>query len=314
MDWLNYHHLLYFWIVAREGTLAAAGQRLHLSASTLSTQINALEKSLGVQFFERVGRKMQLTETGRVALRYADDIFSSGRAFVDAVKGRSGSPLRLHVGVVDVVPKLIAYRLLAPVLNQSSVGWTCLEGKIDGLLARLNSHELDLVISDAPIPSNVNIRAFNHPLGQCGVSIFAAKRAAARLRKRFPASLNDAPWLLPTGNNSLRRSLDRWFDAHHIRPHVVGEFEDSALLKVFGQQGLGCFAGPTAIELEICRQYQVSVIGRADIREQFFAITMQRRFAHAAVQALVESARSDLLRSSCETQSGATAGRRRTVC
>lgn len=297
MDWLNYHHLLYFWTVAREGTLASAGERLRLSASTLSTQISSLEQSLGVQFFERVGRRMQLTETGRVALRYADDVFSAGRAFVDAVKGKPDAPLRLHVGVVDVVPKLVAYRLLSPVLNQSSLGWTCLEGKIDVLLARLSNHELDLVLSDAPIPTNVNIRAYNHPLGQCGVSFFAVKSLAVRLRKRFPGSLNDSAWLLPTGNNSLRRSLDRWFDAHQIQPRVIGEFDDSALLKVFGQQGLGCFAGPTVIEREICRQYQVAVVGRADIREQFFAFTMQRRFVHPAVQALVERARTDLLKS-----------------
>lgn len=296
MDWLNYHHLLYFWTVAREGTLASAGERLRLSASTLSTQISSLEQSLGVQFFERVGRRMQLTETGRVALRYADDVFSAGRAFVDAVKGRPDAPLRLHVGVVDVVPKLVAYRLLSPVLNQSSPGWTCLEGKIDALLTRLSSHELDLVLSDAPIPTNINIRAYNHPLGQCGVSFFAVKSLAARLRKRFPGSLNDAAWLLPTGNNSLRRSLDRWFDAHQIQPRVIGEFDDSALLKVFGQQGLGCFAGPSMIEREICRQYQVAVVGRADIREHFFAITMQRKFSHPAVVALVNSARHDLLR------------------
>lgn len=297
MDWLNYHHLLYFWTVAREGTLAMAAERLRVTASTLSTQISELERALGVQLFERVGRRLQLTETGRVALRYADDIFSTGRAFVDAVKGKPGTPLRLHVGVVDVVPKLVAYRLLSPVLNHSSMGWTCIEGKIEGLLTRLGSYELDLVLSDVPIPSHLNIRAYNHPLGQCGVTFFAVPRQAAQLRKRFPESLNDAVWLLPTGNNSLRRSLDRWFDAHQIRPRVVGEFEDSALLKVFGQQGLGCFAGPSAIEKEICRQYEVAVIGRADIREQFFAITMQRRFVHPAVQALVEKARTDLLKS-----------------
>lgn len=297
MEWLNYHHLLYFWTVAREGSLAAAAERLHLSQLTLSTQVHALERSLGVQLFERVGRRLRLTETGRLAMRYADDIFAMGRELTDSIKGRiAGAPLRLHVGVVDVVPKLIAHRLLVPAMAAESLTWVCFEGKIDQLLMRLSVHELDLVISDVPIPANVNIRAFNHPLGQCGVSIFAVRRLATKLRRSFPASLNEAPWLLPTVNNSLRRSLDRWFDVHQVRPAVVGEFEDSALLKVFGQQGLGCFAGPTAIEREICRQYQVVVVGRVDIHEQFFAITIQRRFNHPAVLALVENARQDLLR------------------
>lgn len=296
MHWLNYHHLLYFWTVAREGSLASAADRLGLTPSTLSTQVHALERSLGVELFEKSGRRLSLTEMGRVAMRYADDIFTTGREFVDTMRGVAGNSLRLHVGVADVVPKLIAYRLLAPVLGRPSLRWACLEGKVDALLTKLSAHELDLVISDAPVPPHTHTRAFNHPLGQCGVSFFASQLLAKGLRGRFPASLNEMQWLLPTSNNSLRHSLDRWFEDHQIRPRIVGEFDDSALLKVFAQQGLGGFAGPTAIEREICRQYQVAVIGRADIREQFFAITMQRKVNHPVVQALVESARKDLLR------------------
>jgi len=296
MNWLNYHHLLYFWTVAREGSLAAAGERLGLSASTLSMQVHSLERSLGIQLFERSGRRLSLTDAGRQAVRYADDIFNLGREFVDTMKGRVDPSLRLNVGVVDGVPKLVAYRLLAPVLSRPSLRWVCMEGTLDILLTRLSSHDLDLVISDAPIPPHAHTRAFNHPLGQCGVSFFASKRQASGLRRRFPGSLNSVNWLLPTKSNSLRRSLDRWFEAHLVRPQVVGEFDDSALLKVFAQQGLGCFAGPTAIEREICRQYQVAVVGRADIKEQFFAITMQRKFHHPGVQALVDSARHDLLK------------------
>jgi len=297
MEWLNYHHLLYFWTVAREGTLAAAAERLHLSQPTLSTQIHRLERALGVALFERAGRRLRLTETGRIALRYADDIFALGRELTDTVKGRpTGSPLRLHVGIVDVVPKLIAHRLLVPAMAAHALKLVCFEGKIDQLLTRLLTHDLDMVISDVAIPANVSIRAFNHPLGQSGVSIFAAKQQAATLRRGFPASLNGAPWLLPTVHNSVRRSLDRWFEANDVRPLIAAEFEDSALLKVFGQQGLGCFAGPTAIESEICRQYQVVAVGRIDVHEQFFAITMQRKFGHPAVLALVESARHDLLK------------------
>jgi len=296
VNWLNYHHLLYFWTVAREGSLASAADRLGLTPSTLSTQIHTLERSLGVELFEKSGRRLSLTEMGRVAIRYAEDIFTTGRELVDTMRGVAGNSLRLHVGVADVVPKLIAYRLLAPVLGRPSLRWACLEGKVDALLAKLSAHELDLVISDAPVPPHTHTRAYNHPLGQCGLSFFASKQVASGLRRRFPASLNDMAWLLPTRNNSLRHSLDRWFEANQVRPRIVGEFEDSALLKVFAQQGLGCFAGPTAIEREICRQYQVAVIGRADIKEQFFAITMQRKVSHPVVQALVESARKDLLK------------------
>ncbi len=298
MDWLNYHHLLYFWTVAREGTLSAAAERLHLAQPTLSTQIKALERSLGVRLFERAGRRLQLTETGRLVLRYADDIFAIGRELLDSVRGRpTGAPLRLQVGIVDAVPKLIANQLLVPALAADPVRLVCFEGKIEQLLARLSNHELDMVIADSPIPANLNIRAFNHPLGECGVTIFASTRAAAKLRRSFPKSMDGQAWLLPTMNNSLRRSLDRWFDSNKIRPTIAGEFDDSALIKVFGQQGLGCFAGPTAIEREIMRQYQVGIVGRIDsVREQFFAITMERKFHHPAVIALANAAKSDLLK------------------
>lgn len=298
MEWLNYHHLLYFWTVAREGTLAAAAERLHLTQPTLSTQIHTLEKSLGVKLFERVGRRLQLTETGQLVFRYADDIFAIGNELIDTVRGRpTGAPLRLRVGIVDVVPKLIAHRLLVPALSATDVRLVCFEGKIDQLLARLSIHELDLVLSDAPIPANLKINGFNHLLGECGVSIFATKSMAASLRRKYPNSLSGAKWLLPMANNNLRRALDRWFDAHQIRPVIAGEFEDSALTKVFGQKGYGCFAGPSAINREICRQYQVVVVGEIEsIREQFYAITLERRVHHPAVVTLAKSAREDLLR------------------
>ncbi|MBX3394370.1 MAG: transcriptional activator NhaR [Phycisphaerae bacterium] len=297
MDWLNYHHLLYFWTVAKEGSLAAAAKQLHLAQPTLSTQIHTLERSLGVELFERIGRRLQLTEIGRIVFQYADDIFTIGKEMMDTVRGRPiGAPLRLQVGIVDVVPKLIAHRLLVPALSVDAIRLICYEGKLDHLLAQLTLHELDIVISDAPIPTSISIKGFNHLLGECGVTVFAAKGLARKLRRSFPTSLDGAPWLLPTPNNSLRRALDRWFETSRIRPIIAGEFEDSALTKVFGQQGLGCFAGPTAIEREICKQYEVGVIGRIEaIREQFFAITMKRKIDHPAVIALAKSARQVLL-------------------
>ncbi len=298
MDWLNYHHLLYFWTTAREGTLSAAAQQLHLAQPTLSTQIKALERSLGLKLFERSGRRLQLTDAGQMVLRYADDIFAIGRELMDSVRGRpTGAPLRLQVGIVDVVPKIIANRLLVPAMGHEAVRLVCFDGKIEQLVAQLAIHELDMVIADTPISPNLHIKAYNHLLGECGVTIYAEKQMAAKLRRRFPESLSGVSWLLPTLNHTLRRSLDRWFDSHSIRPVVAAEFEDSALTKVFGQQGLGCFAGPSAIEREICRQYQVAVVGHIEsIREQFFAITMERKFHHPAVIALAKAAREDLLK------------------
>lgn len=297
MEWLNYHHLLYFWTVAREGSLSAAARSLHLAQPTLSAQIQTLEKSFGFDLFERVGRTLQLTENGRLVFQYADDIFTIGREMMDTLRGRpTGRPLRLQVGIVDVVPKLIAHRLLAPTMSTDSVRLAVYEGKFEQLLARLALHELDIVISDSPIPTSMSVKAYNHLLGECGVTVYAARDQAARLRRNFPASMNGTPWLLPMVNNSLRRALDRWFESAQIRVVITGEFEDSALTKVFAQQGLGCFAGPTAIERETCRQYDVGVVGRInEIREQFFAITMKRKIYHPAVVALAKAARQDLL-------------------
>jgi LysR family transcriptional activator of nhaA len=297
MDWLNYHHLLYFWTVAKEGSIRRACEQLHLAQPTISSQIRRLEEALGEKLFVRVGRNLQLTDAGQVAYRYADEIFSLGREMTDALRGRpTGRPLRLTVGIPDVLPKLIAYRLLQPALKMSEeVQLVCHEGKLDQLLADLARHHLDLVLSDSPAGSAVRVRAYNHLLGTCGVTILATKDLASRYRRGFPRSLEGAPMLLPTGNTLLRRDLDRWFDEQDLRPEMVGEFEDSALLKVFGQAGVGLFPGPSAIEQEIRRQYRVSVVGRIDdIREQFFAISVERRLKHPAVLAISTAAREQL--------------------
>ncbi len=299
MDWLNYHHLLYFWTAASEGSLTAAAARLHLSQATISVQISNLERALGAKLFSREGRRLRLTDTGQIVFRYADDIFTLGQELLDTVRGRPiGKPMQLHVGVADVVPKLVAYRLLLPALSgPERVRLVCLEGKPDQLLARLALHELDVVVSDAPIAANIHVRAFNHLLGDSGVSIFATKQLQSRLRGRFPNSLAHSPWLLPTRNTALRRSLDHWFDTHGIRPDNIAEFEDSALLKVFGHQGKGYFPGPTVIEREICGQYDVVVVGQIPtIREQFYAISVERRVRHPGVAAITEMAAKRLFR------------------
>lgn len=297
MEWLNYHHLFYFWVVAREGTITRASEELYLTQPTISAQIRALEKALGEKLFTRSGRNLVLTEVGRVVFRYADEIFSLGRELTDTLKGQPrGRPVRFVVGIADALPKLIAYQLLKPALALAEpIRVVCREDKPDRLLAELSVHALDLVLADAPIGPTVKIRAFNHLLGECGITIFAAASVAAVYRRGFPRSLNGAPFLLPTDNTMLRRSLEQWFEAEGIRPHEVGEFEDSALLKVFGQAGAGLFAAPSVIEAEVRRQYGVQILGRIEsVRERFYAISVERKLKHPAVVAISEAARQKL--------------------
>src|SRR5262245_9032503 len=296
MEWLNYHHLLYFWVVAREGSVTRASEYLYLSQPTISAQIRALENSLGEKLFTRNGRNLILTEVGRIVFRYAEEIFTLGRELTDILQGRAPNrnrPLRFLVGVADAIPKLIAHRLLEPALRLAEpVLVTCKEDKPERLVAALAVHELDLVLTDAPIGPTVNVRAFNHLLGECSVSIFGPTKRAAAYRRNFPRSLHGAPLLLPTDNTMLRRSLDHWFDAQEIRPLVVGEFEDTALLKVFGQTGVGLFPAPSVIEKEVRQQYGVCVIGRLEsVRERFYAISAERKLKHPAVVAISEVAR-----------------------
>src|SRR5262245_26208839 len=297
LEWLNYHHLLYFWVVARGGGLVPAGRVLRLSHSTLSAQIHALEAHLDEKLFTKVGRKLALTDTGRIAFRYADEIFNLGREMLDTVKGRSsGQPLRLDVGVVDVVPKLVVRRLLQPALDLSlPVRLVCNEDSYEKLLADLALHALDIVISDAPVPTGSSVRAFNHLLGETGVSFFAAKALARTVKRGFPGSLHGAPMLLPVEHLSLRRSLNQWFDRHEIKPRVVAEFVDGALLEVFGADGVGVFASPTVVEDEVIRQHGVELIGRtAEVRERYYAVSVERRLKHPAVVAICDVAREEM--------------------
>jgi LysR family transcriptional activator of nhaA len=297
MEWLNYHHLLYFWTVAKEGSIVGASDKLSLTQATISAQIRSFEENLGEKLFNRVGRRLILTETGRLAFRYADEIFSLGREFMDTLKGRpSGQPLRFRVGITDILPKLIAQRLLEPAFQiAEQVRMICHEGKTDSLLAQLALHELDLVLTDAPVGSGIKVRAFNHLLGDCGLTIFGGAKIAVKYHRGFPRSLDGAPFLLPTDNTTMRRSLNQWFEANAIHPLVIGEFEDSALLKVFGQQGRGLFPASSAIEREVLDQYGVRVVGHLDgVRERFYAISVERKLKHPAVIAICESAKKEL--------------------
>jgi LysR family transcriptional activator of nhaA len=295
MEWLNFHHLLLFTTLVREGSLVAAGKALKLSHSTLSSQVHAFEDALGTKLVERKGRRLVPTETGRVVVRYGEEIFGLGRELLDSVRGGTGKTSRLHVGIVDVVPKLMVRRLLQPLLAMDPpIHVVCSEASKDRLLGQLALHEIDVVIADAPAESGGTVRAYNHLLGTCETSFFGAA-AFDRLRADFPRSLDGAPMLLPLEGSPLRRALNVWFYANDIRPRIVGEFEDSALLKAIAQDGHGIFASPAAVEREIAKQYDVKPLGRVpEVREHFYAISSERRIKDPTIQAIFSAARAEL--------------------
>lgn len=298
MEWLNYHHLLYFWSVAKHGTVTKASEELRLAQPTLSGQIHLLENTFGEKLFIRTGRRLVLTEMGQLVFKYADDIFATGQELLNTVKGKTdGQPTRLVVGIADAVPKPLATQLLTSAIKMyRPTRLICQEDKLRQLLTDLSAHRSDLVIADTPAPPGVKEHTYNHPLGESGVTLFATATLAAQHRRDFPHSLRNAPLLLPTSTAVLRRLMDQWMVNHGIHPNVVGEFDDSATLKAFGQDGHGIFPGATVIEKEICRQYQVQVVGRLDgLIQHFYAITVERRLKHPAVLALVRNARRELL-------------------
>jgi LysR family transcriptional activator of nhaA len=260
MEWLNYHHLLYFWTVAREGTIARASEELRLAQPTISGQIRVLEDQLGEKLFQRSGRNLVLTDVGRLVYRYADDIFGLGRELMDTLKDRpTGRPLRFQVGVADEVSKVIAYRLLEPAMRLTQpVYMVCRDGAAERLLTELATHSLDLVIADTPISPAIKVKAFSHALGETSVTVFGSPKLAAPRRKGFPKSLDGAPFLVPTIGKTLRRTLDQYFDQQGIRPRIVAELDDSALLTTFGQAGAGLFVAPTVLEKEVTRQFGVT--------------------------------------------------------
>lgn len=298
MDWLNYHHLLYFWMVAKHGSITRASAVLRLANPTISGQIHRLETVLGEKLFTRSGRNLVLTETGRVAFRYADEIFRLGQEFLDAVGGRStGKPLRLVVGVSDVIAKSIVHRILEPAFQlRDKVRIVCREARSpEAFMAELAVQAIDVVLADAPAPNGTAVRTFNHPLGECGSSFFASPRLARTCRSGFPRSLDRVPVLLPSGDSAFRRALDRWFSAHDIKPEIVAELDDLALASVLGEKSLGVLAAPDVIATELRRRYALQLVGRAkDIRQRFFAISVERKITHPAVAAICEVARTKI--------------------
>ena len=286
MRHLNYNHLQYFWTVAREGSIAKASQSLHLTPQTISGQLKLLDEAVGAPLFNRVGRRLVLSDVGRTVLDYADEIFAVGAELASVVRSNQLSgPTVLNVGIVNSMPKLIAERIVAPaLLSRQPIRVRCHEASLEELLSALSVHKLDIVLSDQAAPDGLGLKAYNHRLGESAMSFFSTRQRARRYRGKFPKTLQDAPMLLPSQNSALRRRLDDWFESHDVSPKIVGEFDDSALLKAFGEAGAGLFAAPTVIETEICRMYRMSVIGRTgDIKERFYAISSERKLRHASV-------------------------------
>ncbi len=299
MRHLNYNHLFYFWTVAREGSIARASEKLHLTPQTISGQLKLLEESVGNPLFHRVGRGLALTDTGHIVKQYADEIFSLGAELTQHVRsGQPGRSAALKVGIVNSIAKLIAYRILRPVLElDDPVRLVCWQGGLEELLADLAIHRLDLVISDRRIPTGMDVKAYHHLLGESGVSFFAQKKIAAKYARRFPNSLHDAPILLPVHTSALRRTLEDWFDRIEVTPHIVAEFDDSALLKAFGEAGIGVFPAPSAITAEVEYTYHARVIGSIDeVSECYYAISPERKLKHPAILCIQQAAQTRLFK------------------
>ncbi len=293
VDFLNFQHLYYFWIVAREGGISRASEVLDLSPSTISAQIGQLEKALGVKLFRKVGRNIQLTDVGRIAFRYAGQIFGLGRELTHALEGWDTSgPFSLQVGIADAVPKLVATKLLQPAFSVSpEIRLTCREGRPELLLAELALHRFDLILLDAPADPGSTVRAFSRLLQDCAIAVFGTPELLRQHGHGFPESLEGAPVLLPTPDSSIRRSSGRWLEARGLQPRVVGEFEDGALMKAFGEIGAGLFPAPLIIADDLERQYGVECLGSLEgTHARYYAVTVERQLEHPAVQAVCDSA------------------------
>ena len=294
MRHLNYKHLHYFWVVAKHGRIARASEVLHLTPQTISGQLRELEDTVGEKLFARAGRQLVLTDVGRMVYEYADEMFALGTELVNMLGRRvHGGRFKLTIGVADVVPRLIAYRLMEPALALGEqIRFVCREGHFDELLSDLTAHKLDIVLADGPVNPALNGHVRSHLLGESDVSFFATAEIAKNYRDDFPRSLNGAPLLVPTADTSLRRALDQWFEQEGIQPTLAGEFEDSALMKVFGQSGMGIFASPSVIDEEVICQHKVELVGRTDrVQEHYYAIAGERKLKHPAVLAISNAAR-----------------------
>lgn len=296
-DSINYKHLHYFWVVAREGSIAKAASRLHITPQTISGQLSLLEDRLNQPLFDRVGRGLELTETGRLVLRYADDIFALGKELSDVLRGTViAGRSEFIVSAASAIPKTIVYKMLAPALREcEGLTLTCREGPIESILAELAVHEVDMVLSDTPLSAAYSVKAYNHFLGESGISFFALPELAEKLEPEFPANLNGAPMLLPTRQYAVRQLFDNWLVEHDVVPDIKGQFDDSALTKSFGHAGLGVFFMPTIVEEEVCETFSVQVIGRTDeIKQRFYAISAERKVTHPAISAVCTTARDEI--------------------
>lgn len=301
MEWLNYHHLRYFWTVARKGSVRKAAEELHVSQPSISAQLRLLEESFGQKLFRRSGRNLVLNETGHIVMGYADEIFAAGRELVSVIQqGPASRPLRLNVGMTDSLPKLIAYEILKPAFHAPNPFHViCRQAEVGPLVSQLRTHRLDIVLADEPASSSLKAKTFNHRLGHSTVTFCAAPALAAKLRKGFPRSLHGAPALLPTENMGLRSAIDKWFDTHDLHPRVVGEFEDSALMEVAASGTLGFTAVHSAVAAEAVKHYGLRLIAEAkDCGTDFYAITTHRRVKHPAAVAITQHAHTQLFASS----------------
>jgi LysR family transcriptional regulator, transcriptional activator of nhaA len=299
MERINYHHLHYFWVTAREGGIARASAKLHLSQPSISAQIKLLEESLGVKLFQKHGRNLVLTDVGRVVQHYADEIFGAGRDLLDAVKSsQPGRGIPLTIGVSNAMPKLVISRLLRPLLQaEQAPRIVCKEDNTERLLGELATHALDVVLADTPAPPHIRVKVFNHALGRSDTGFFGNTGNLTALKKRFPQSLHGARVVLPTANTALRRDLDRWFDKLGIKPELVGEFEDPALMKAVGSDSGALFPAPLAIAEDVRRIYDVALVGRtADVEERYYAISAERRLTHPGVLAITSAAQDQLFK------------------
>lgn len=301
MSTINYKHLHYFWTVAKTGSITLASQRLFLTPQTISGQLTLFESILGEPLFNRVGKRLELTDKGKMVLSYADEIFALGKELEETLKQPTADrPIQFRVGVCDSVPKIIAYLLIEPALRANDpLRIICREGSVTNLLGDLAVHRLDLVIADSPMPHSVNVRAFNHLLGECGISFFATQTLAQQIQSQnagqFPQCLNGAPMLLPGVDDAIRPALTRWFEDTKVLPNIVGEFDDGALMKEFGQAGVGVFAAPSVIAKQVCEQFDVIVLGETkEVIKRFYAISVERKLSHPAVLAICQAARSEL--------------------
>lgn len=295
---MNFKHLHYFWATARAGGVMRAGEQLNITPQTLSGQIKLLEERLGCALFRKSGRRLELTEEGRTALGYADQIFGLGAEMEAAIgQARSGGQaLDCRVGIADSVPKAIAYRLLEPALEvPQQVRLICHEGKFPDLLGQLAIQRLDLVIADEPMHRQMSVKAFNHALGTTAMSFFCTPALRKTLKGKFPNNLDGAPMLVQGGTSAMRRRMELWLAERRLHTRTVGEFDDAALMKAFGREGRGVFMSPTVLEQETCDQYGVTVLGRTDdLVEEFFAVSIERRITHPCVAAITQAARSTL--------------------